>query len=218
MPKFLPVIHVQSIEQSVRNALIAKNAGADGCFLIHHNANRDVLLAAYEVVRHETDSAKGWWIGVNDLGRNGLPLLEGLPDSINGLWVDNLDDNKEIADTWDLSFASKKHQPMLFGGVAFKYQPKVDNVAQAAIDAVDYCDVVTTSGDATGIEPDIEKIKLMREAIRAPLAVASGITLNNVHQYLPYVDYFLVATGISRNFNDFDPEKVEKMANIIRGY
>lgn len=218
MAKLLPVIHVQSIEQAVRNALVAKNAGADGCFLIHHNANRDVLLAAYEDVRNQTDSAKGWWIGINDLGRNGLFLLEGLPDSIDGLWVDNLDDNKEIVDIWSENFASKSHQPMLFGGVAFKYQKKVDDVAQAAIDAVDYCDVVTTSGDATGIEPDVEKIKLMRNAIRSPLAIASGITLDNVHQYLPYVDYFLVATGISKNFNELDPDKVQRLASIIKGY
>lgn len=58
----------------------------------------------------------------------------------------------------------------------------------------------------------------MREAVdEHRLAVASGVTPENVQDYLPYVDDFLVATGISKNFHTLDPEKARELAGIIHG-
>jgi predicted TIM-barrel enzyme len=51
-----------------------------------------------------------------------------------------------------------------------------------------------------------------------PLAIASGITPENIEKYLPYVDYFLVATGISKTFDEFDPEKRKLLAQKIHEF
>ena len=42
-----------------------------------------------------------------------------------------------------------------------------------------------------------------------PLAIASGITPDNVHPYLDYADCYLVATGIGSSFSDLDPKLVQ---------
>jgi hypothetical protein len=48
-----------------------------------------------------------------------------------------------------------------------------------------------------------------------PLAVASGITSENIEIFKPHVDVFMVATGISANFHDLDPVKTYQLATLI---
>ena len=49
------------------------------------------------------------------------------------------------------------------------------------------------------------------------LAIASGVTPDNIGDYLPYVDHFLVASGISQDFHTLDPAKVRALAEAIHG-
>jgi len=81
-------------------------------------------------------------------------------------------------------------------------------------------DVVTTSGVATGHSADLEKINTFRRACGdSPLAVASGITPENVKQYIPMVDAVLVATGINfkDDFYNIDPVKLALLMENIGG-
>lgn len=54
-----------------------------------------------------------------------------------------------------------------FGGVAFKCQRIVEPqmLGKAAKIATNYMDVITTSGPGIGHEPDLKKIRIMKEAI-----------------------------------------------------
>ena len=96
-------------------------------------------------------------------------------------------------------------------------------------------DVVTTSGTQTGYAPDVEKVAVMRRALdeRAlalssgglpgseegnALAIASGVTPVNIEVFLPYVDAYLVATGIEDRFGVFDPKRVRDLAAAIHGW
>lgn len=77
-------------------------------------------------------------------------------------------------------------------------------------------DVVTTSGPATGKAPSLDKIQQMKWAMGTnELAIASGITPDNVAKFLPYVDHILVSTGISEGFHSFDPVEVERLIKIV---
>lgn len=51
-----------------------------------------------------------------------------------------------------------------------------------------------------------------------PLAIASGITPENVGEYLPWCDCFLVATGISCSFEELDPERVRALVGRVRAF
>ena len=56
----------------------------------------------------------------------------------------------------------------------------------------------------------------MKHAIGdSPLAIASGITLENVSQYLPIADCFLVATGISESFFELDPVRTRELVTVV---
>jgi predicted TIM-barrel enzyme len=78
-------------------------------------------------------------------------------------------------------------------------------------------DVVTTSGPGTGQAARPEKVRAMKEAIGShPLALASGVTPENVTDYLAWVDCFLVATGISYTFEELDPGRVADLVEVVR--
>ena len=109
---------------------------------------------------------------------------------------------------------------LYFGGVAFKYKRQVDHdeLGAAAARAAHYMDVVCTSGPETGKPASIEKIQAMHAGLgdgATSLAVASGITVDNVKAYLPYVDAYLVGTGIEKEFGVFDHVRVQALARKI---
>lgn len=218
---FLAVIHAHNRVQVFRNVAIAYEQGADGVFLINHGSvSATALLRLYNDVRAFYPS---WWVGLNLLGLTSLSALHKVPGSASGLWLDDagINENAEDPSRAAREFAERRWQKtgwqgLYFGGVAFKYQAHVTDAGRVAKLVMPYVDVITTSGNATGEPPPIEKIWAMRNAIGDhPLAIASGITPENVNDYLGIADCFLVATGISSSFTQLDPALVRKLALVI---
>ena len=80
-------------------------------------------------------------------------------------------------------------------------------------------DVFTASWSGTGRAAEVEKIMVMKKTLGDyPLAVASGITLDNIREYLPCSDCYLVATGISKSFDELDSGLVQRLVRIVRDY
>lgn len=219
---FLPVIHCGTPFQTVRNVEIAIKAGADGVFLIDHTHSTSRLHAIYEIVREMFPEL---WIGLNFLGEyvaNTFGLLE---PGVNGLWADDQFIRESAARQEEAEMISRAKQAgapevLFFGSVAFKYQPVVGDIAKVARLAQPYVDVLTTSGPGTGVAAEQSKVMTIREAVGDdfPVALASGVTSTNVAKYLPFVDCFLVSTGISISFNELNPEKTAELAQIIHAY
>jgi uncharacterized protein len=210
---FLAVIHVEGGAQALRNAQIAKNNGADGIFLINHSISYISLIECYTHIKMHLPH---FWIGLNCLDL-GMEAVKVLPKNTAGLWVDNAHtDEPKISRSFSEMRKMSGWKGLYFGGVAFKYQKAVSDVAKAAKKAVPYVDVITTSGDATGIAPKVEKIRAMKNTIGDhPLAIASGITTENVGEYKPFADCFLVATHISASPTELDPRLVKKLSREI---
>lgn len=217
----LPVIHIVDERQTLQNAELALEAGADGVFLINHDLAYKILLEIHNALVAEFPDL---WSGVNCLDLEATDVFDHIDGRINGVWTDNaLIDETKIHQP-NAADVSKKRQNagwngLYFGGVAFKYQREVTDLATAASIAADYMDVVTTSGPATGQAAAPDKIRIMKQAIGdVPLAIASGITPENVIEYLPYADCFLVATGISRRIDFLDADLTRSLIYNIRNY
>ncbi len=213
------VVHVRDREQALRNVLTARDQGADGVFLINHLTNHLHLLNCFRYVKAQCPD---FWIGLNCLGIDRFTTLKQLPLEAQGFWVDNaqIDLEQMYPDCEAREFAERRaqsgKQALYFGGVAFKYQRNSIDPAKEAALAVPFVDVVTTSGDGTGIAANIHKIQWMKEAIGDhPLAIASGITPENVGDYLPHADCFLVASGISLSETELDPQRVRELVRAI---
>lgn len=217
----LPVIHVENSRQALRNAKIARNAGCPGVFLINHGMPYQQLLQIYHQV---AGTCPDWWMGVNCLDLYPEELFGKIGSRVRGVWVDNamIDERREMqcdAERIQLKRDQCGWQGLYFGGVAFKYQRQVSDLHRAAALAAPYMDVVTTSGPGTGYAASREKIQALRDALGDfPLAIASGITPENIHNYLDLADCFLVATGISKSFTELDPDRIQALMGQVDAY
>ena len=208
---FAPVIHCESKEQTLRNVEILNSLDVHRCFLIGHSLPYRRLISIYEDVKHEYPH---FWIGINFLDLDSEVAVEAAPDGINAIWLDDLgiDEHADVQKQASRIYEKKHKDVLLFGGIAFKYQRKVEDLVKVGREAVKFCEVPTTSGDGTGIPANVNKIKMLKNAIGdKPLAIASGVTSDNVHHYMDYVDYYLVATGISDSFTELNPQKVKQL-------
>ena len=216
----LPVIHATSSEQVLRNVEVAIEAGADGVWLVNHSISHRALMEVHNTVAHTYPKL---WVGVNSLGAS-LPWVNVHPN-VQGMWADNArvyerDEKQPIA---ELAYRVMRSgwDGIYFGGVAFKGQRRVkpELYGEAARKAMPYMDVVTTSGPGTGQAADVDKVRVMKEAIGDfPLAIASGITPDNVGDYLPHADCFLVASGISDDFENLNLGLTRRLVEAVRVY
>jgi len=222
---FLPVVHFADDFNFTRNIDLAVAAGAHGIWLINQGINSEGLMVKADYVSKIYPEL---WVGVNMLG---VPISRRLLDAcvyagVSGLWADD----GQIA-----ILAGRGHQPvaeaikdslrdwqgLYFGGVAFKYQAHVPQsmLSIVAATAAQFMDVVTTSGERTGSAASIEKVRALREGLgTAPLALASGVSLENIETYLPLVDAFLVASSIEDDFGVFNEHRIMELAETIRNY
>lgn len=214
---FLPVIHAENLSQVRRNVETALNAGADGVWLINHQIPGSSLLNYYATIRREIPN---FWIGINLLDYGPIYAFLASPKGLQGLWIDYSGIGDEVSSMTrqmgqaclEIRFAG-----LYFGSVAFKGQPQPIDLAKAARNATEYMDILVTSGENTGIAAPVEKLRTIRESIGAfPVALASGVTPENVGEYLPYVDCFMVATGISTSFTELNPGKTRALAQLLK--
>ena len=227
----LPVIHVTDNNQTVRNIQLAIDGGCPGVFLINHDFPVEQFLP---IIRHARQQFPQFWIGVNFLavtGDKAFPVLAQLGTEnakVDAYWADDarIDEKKPATDQPEACNITKTKTDcgwngMYFGGTAFKKQREVNpaDYGKSAAIATSHMDVVTTSGIATGHSADLTKIATFREAcVDTPVALASGITPENVTEYLPYIDTALVATGINvkDDFYNIDAGRLKDLMNAIR--
>ncbi len=215
---FLPVVHAETREQVLRNVGMAMENGADGVFLINHHIPVTKLIGCYAAATAEFPKV---WIGLNILGHTALDGMIRLPGDVGGFWADNAGVSSTAEDE-AVQFGeyrtSRKGKWLYFGGVAFKGQEYEPDPVNAARRAMSFMDVVTTSGKQTASAPEIDKIVAMKHAIGDhPLAIASGISPENVHLFMPHADCFLVASSICAqgSFTEFDPTRVRAFADKL---
>ncbi|MCW5801210.1 MAG: adenine phosphoribosyltransferase [Deltaproteobacteria bacterium] len=223
-PVLLPVVHPASRASALASIDVAVAAGVPGIFLIDQGMTPDEVL---ELVVYVRALHPPLWIGVNLLARKPAAALGSALDACNGridgIWSDDAGIDERApeqphADAFLDARRARRWTGLYFGGTAFKYQREIADadLGRAAALAATYMDVVCTSGPGTGKAADPSKVIAMKRAIpNASLALASGVTAENAHAYTPYVDAFLVGTGIESSFGVLDRAKVDALLHAI---
>jgi predicted TIM-barrel enzyme len=226
-PVLLPVVHPIGREEALASIRIAHDLGIKGVFLIDQGMTERDVLALVGSVR---DRYPSLWIGLNLLSRtpaDALTVMQTARISVDGLWSDNagieegrvMGSTHPAAETFNFMRRSTHWNGLYFGGVAFKYQREVaaEDLGAAAEMSLPYVDVLCTSGPGTGYAADVEKVRALRAGLGDhAMALASGVTPENVRIYLPYVQAFLVGTGIERQLGVLDPAKIEALLKTMQ--
>lgn len=218
MKKIYPVIHHNNIKQTLLNADIAVEAGVDGVFLISMIGDDEALNEAHLYVKSKYSDLK---VGINHLTKTAYSSLKfNLERDIEMTWTDNcgICDGEALDVAYRISNLLKdnpKHE--FFGAIAFKYQ-KTDHKPDLSASLAEKLGIITTtSGAATGIAPDVEKLSFIKSGLKnGKMAVASGVTPENAHVIAPYVDYILVSTGIEAYKDVFDLDKLKQLVENVK--
>lgn len=220
-PKIIPVIHYTDGGQALRNADRAASAGCDGVLLIEMSGRSGPLPAAAVAIRERHPRML---VGINFLEAGGDGALRACrAHGLDMTWTDRQPTHSADA-PWNEAEKLRAELDgapghLVFVGVAFKHQRREPDPAGAARRALAHGFIPTTSGTATGVAAEIGRIADLRAAIGpdAPLAVASGITPDNVGEYAPYLSHVLVATGVSSSFHEFDPLLLARLVRAVEG-
>ena len=223
---FLPVIHPVSKKTALDSIRTAVESGADGIFLINQGMSAAQVL---ELIPEVHQRFEGLWIGVNMLGIKPEALIGRVADlSVGGIWSDDAGiDEQSDTQPAGQRFREAREQygwkGLYFGGVAFKYQREVPDalLPDAARKAGPWMDVITSSGPGTTVPAEREKARALRSgAGKHPLALASGVSLENVDIFLPHVDAYLVASSIETRPSSgiLVPELTRRLAECIHKF
>lgn len=223
---FLPVIHPITRETALGSIQTAVESGADGIFVINQGMSTSQVLDFIPEVHLRYESL---WIGVNLLSTEPeevVGLIADLP--VGGIWSDNADiDERSDSQPAGERFRQARHEAewagLYFGGVAFKYQREVPDslLPNAARNARPWMDVITSSGPGTGCAASVEKARSLRSGAGThPLALASGVSPENVAGFLAYVDAYLVASEIetAKYSGVLVPERTKILADRIHAW
>jgi len=217
-----PVIHYLDAATALGQVVIAKQCGADGVFLISHHGRDDDLIS---VARESKQRHPDFQIGINLLSNSPRFAAESaLEVGLDMVWADDMGvDSRGITTggdggggAWLSDFAHKHPAIKLFASVAFKYRPHEPHPDIAAERALIEGFIPTTSGSGTGSAPDVSKIALMSKAADGQLAIASGMTPENVADYAPYLSHILVATGIAVDDYRMDAGKLTRLISVAK--
>ncbi|MGI6581449.1 MAG: BtpA/SgcQ family protein [Erysipelotrichaceae bacterium] len=114
---------------------------------------------------------------------------------------------------------------MIFADVNSKNSkglPEVTKI-EATFDAItEKADAIILTGSETGVNPSIDDIIEIRQIFgNFPILVGSGITLNNVKEFLKYADGIIVGSYFKRDGNvnnEIDIERVKSLVKLTRNH
>ena len=250
MKKLFVVIHIIteegiSVEKRTLNQVtLAFDNGANGVFLIPAEGGFPVesTLKCYNSVRSVYPNK---FIGINFMASAAV-VSKNIPMDASALWTDfgiGCQNHEKEIKTIKNSIHDIDWKGMYYGGFFFKgnnstFPENVTVMEKCINNAVNYIDVLTTSGSSTGISISLQRLKNIRECHKGIIAVASGVTAENINEILNYADEFIVGTGVEKKSDDnyliefyksaglpdavqvghLDPDKIRTLSAIISQY
>lgn len=110
---------------------------------------------------------------------------------------------------------------LVFGGVRFKYQPYNSgrSLEEDLKIGMTRCDAIVVTGDATGMETNLDKIKNFRSIIgEFPLIIGAGITPSNAKEQLELANGAVVGSYFKdthKDTGDVCKEHVKEMIDAV---
>ena len=71
------------------------------------------------------------------------------------------------------------------------------------------------SGASTGVKPNIDELKELQGGTNGPIVMGSGTTTDNLKDFMPYVDAFIVGTYFKENRKMSEPVLYNKVKEFM---
>ena len=147
--------------------------------------------------------------GVNLLDNDELGFQLAKKYDAKFIQLDSVAGHLEIAEDEKFNEFITRHreecEAFVLGGVRFKYQPYKSgrSLEEDLKIGMTRCDAIVVTGDATGMETDLEKISSFRRIIgEFPLVVGAGMTAENCSKQLTIGDAAVVGSYFKDTYKD----------------
>ncbi len=194
--------------------------GVDAVLAENYFGDTQDVIEALKMLRAEYNNKIVY--GVNILGdfeascelahRCGAKFMQ--VDSICG----HLKPNRDEAYAKMIAEVRKKYPVFVLGGVRFKYQPVLSgrSLEEDLAIGMTRCDAIVVTGEGTGMDTDIEKIRALRSAMGDfPLIVGAGMTPESVPAQLAIADGGIVGSYFKHDGQAHHPMEEERVTRFM---
>lgn len=203
----LAMLHLQGdspqdvLDRAMRETEILVGNGVDGLIVEDYFGSRHDVEAVLAQLANDTPPVP-YGVNVLDDGATSFALAEYY--GARFVQMDSIAGHLPAAQDAQFASATEKVRHgsslVLLGGVRFKYQ-KVQSGNPLAVDlriAMRRCDAVVVTGDRTGQQTSLDKIRTFREVLGTdfPLVVGAGVTPKNCREQLEVADAAIVGSSL----------------------
>ena len=210
-------------ERAKREIELYLNGGLDGIIVEDYFGTYPNLVWALGYLQ---DQKVGIPYGVNCLNFDSLCFKLARDFSCDFLQLDSVVGHVKPRDeaTLDAFFALERPScdALVLGGVRFKYQPVLSEhtVEEDIKTAKGRCDAICVTGDGTGMEAPIDKIRRFKLACGdTPLVICSGVNVDNCAEQLAVADGAVVGSffkDTGKDTGDVSAGKIELLMQQVR--
>lgn len=213
------MIHLKGVsdedvfERAKKEIDIYVKSGLDGIILENYFGNYYQLERIAEYV---SKANIGIPYGINCLNFDSMGFELANKYNADFLQIDSVVGHVKPRDEYTMEAFLKQNRKnsntVLLGGVRFKYQPLLSekSVEEDLRIAMDRCDGICVTENATGEETSMEKIKNFRKVLGDfPLVVAAGVTIDNIEKQMQICDAAIIGSYLKDTRKD-DGEVSEK--------
>lgn len=210
-------------ERAKREIELYLNGGLDGIIVEDYFGTYPNLVWALGYLQAQK---LGIPCGVNCLNFDSLCFKLARDFSCDFLQLDSVVGHVKPRDeaTLDAFFALERPtcNALVLGGVRFKYQPVLSEhtVEEDVETAKGRCDAICVTGDGTGMEAPIDKIRRFKLACGdTPLVICSGVNVDNCAEQLSVADGAVVGSffkDTGKDTGDVSADKIELLMQQVR--
>ena len=210
-------------ERAKREIELYLNGGLDGIIVEDYFGTYPNLVWALGYLQEQKI---GIPYGVNCLNFDSLCFKLARDFSCDFLQLDSVVGHVKPRDeaTLDAFFALERPtcDALVLGGVRFKYQPVLSEhtVEEDIETAKGRCDAICVTGDGTGMEAPIDKIRRFKRACGdTPLVICSGVNVDNCAEQLAVADGAVVGSffkNTGKDTGDVSADKIELLMQQVR--
>ena len=210
-------------ERAKREIAAYVEGGADALLAEDYFGPYPMLEWALDYLTHQKPGVP---VGVNCLNFDSLNYRLARTYGCDFLQLDSVVGHVKPRDEASLDAFFELENPrtgaLVLGGVRFKYQPVLSekSLAEDIETAKQRCGAICVTGDGTGQQTPLEKLKEFRAlAGDFPLIICSGLTADNCAEQLRIADGAVVGSyfkDTGRDTGDVDPQKVRTLMNIVK--
>jgi len=210
---------VEHLERAIDEVRLYETAGLDGAIVEDYHGNIDDVKDVLEVLSVMKTKIQ---IGVNVLSNPYLSFELAKKYGASFVQFDTIQtspgEGKKRFDEEIYKSLRRDHQDIcVLGGVRFKYIPSTGRTLEKDIaDGMGKCEVIVTTGDGTGIETPLEKLKNFRTVMvyDVPLIVGAGVNYENVIEQLEIADGAIIGSYF-KNGQTHDPVQENLVKSLV---